>query len=109
MADRPLVAHLLRRATFGPTAAEVDAAERDGFEATVARLVSPTGVDAGAAATPEPRFDTDPSATLPQGATREQRQQAQQAARTQIQTLLAWWLGRMVVADHQLTEKMVFF
>ena len=32
MADRPLVAHLLRRATFGPTAAEVDAAVSAGFD-----------------------------------------------------------------------------
>jgi uncharacterized protein (DUF1800 family) len=109
MADRPLVAHLLRRATFGPTAAEVDAAERAGFDATVAGLLSPSGTDPGAAATPEPQFAADPSVALPQGATREQRQQAQQAARTQIQTLLAWWLTRMVAAEHQLTEKMVFF
>jgi uncharacterized protein (DUF1800 family) len=109
MADRPLLAHLLRRATFGPTATEVDAAEQVGFDATVSRLLHPTDADAGAAATPEPRFDADPYAALPPGATREQRQQAQQAARTQIQTLLGWWLGRMVAAEHQLTEKMVFF
>ena len=30
-------------------------------------------------------------------------------ARTQIQALLAWWLDRMVAAEHQLTEKLVFF
>jgi uncharacterized protein (DUF1800 family) len=109
MADRAQVAHLLRRATFGPTVAEVDAAERDGYDATVIRLLSPVGSDPGGAATPEPRFDADPYAGLPQGASRDQRQQAQQIARGQIQTLLAWWLTRMVAAEHQLTEKMVFF
>jgi uncharacterized protein (DUF1800 family) len=109
MADRQLVAHLLRRTTFGPTAAEVDAAEQAGLEATLVRLLNPAGTDPGAAATPEPRFAADPYAGLPQGATREQRQQAQQTARTQIQSLLAWWLTRMVAAEHQLTEKMVFF
>ncbi|MFF5234758.1 hypothetical protein [Dactylosporangium sp. NPDC000521] len=31
MADRTALAHLLRRATFGPTAEEVDAAERAGL------------------------------------------------------------------------------
>jgi uncharacterized protein (DUF1800 family) len=75
----------------------------------VDRLLRPTGADPGAAATPAPRFDTDPYAALPPNAPRDQRQQAQQSARTQIQTLLGWWLGRMVAAEHQLTEKVVFF
>jgi uncharacterized protein (DUF1800 family) len=109
MADRAVIAHLLRRATFGPTAAEVDAAERAGLEATVEALVAPSGADPGAAATPEPDLGPDPTAALGAGATREQRQQAQQTTRTQVQTLLAWWLGRAVAAEHQLTEKLVFF
>jgi uncharacterized protein (DUF1800 family) len=109
MADRAVVAHLLRRATFGPTAAEIDAAEQAGFDATLAALLTPPGPDRGAAATPAPQLGADPYAALGGGATREQRQQAQQASRTQIQTLLAWWLGRAVAAEHQLTEKMVFF
>lgn len=109
MAERAVVAHLLRRATFGPTAAEVDAAEQAGYDATLDALLVPSGPDRGAVATPPPSLGPDPYGALPQGATRDQRLQAQQASRTQIQTLLAWWLGRAVAAEHQLAEKMVFF
>ena len=47
---RAQLAHLLRRATFGPRADEVDAAERAGFDATVNGLLTPSGTDAGAPA-----------------------------------------------------------
>ncbi|WP_238424858.1 DUF1800 domain-containing protein [Micromonospora parastrephiae] len=43
MSDREAVAHLLRRATFGPTADEVDAAERVGPAATLDKLLTPPG------------------------------------------------------------------
>ena len=49
MADRQLIAHLLRRATFGPTAAEIDAAAQVDIDATIDGLVTPTGSDPGAA------------------------------------------------------------
>jgi uncharacterized protein (DUF1800 family) len=109
MVDRDAVAHLLRRATLGPTAAEVDAAERDGVAATLDRLLSPTGRDAGATATPAPRLGADPFAGLGRKPSREQRQQAQRERATQSRRLADWWLDRMVAADHQLTEKLVFF
>ncbi|MBE1486829.1 DUF1800 domain-containing protein [Plantactinospora soyae] len=109
MVDRDAVAHLLRRATFGPTAAEVDAAERDGVAATLDRLLSPTGRDAGAAATPVPRLGADPFAALDKKPSREQRQQAQRERAEQARRLADWWLDRMVAADHQLPEKLVFF
>ena len=109
MADRPLVAHLLRRASFGPTAAEVDAAEKAGFDATLAALLAPTGADPGAASTPEPDLGPDPYTTINQSSSRDARQQAQQDVRGQLQSLRTWWLNRMVAARHQLTEKVVFF
>jgi uncharacterized protein (DUF1800 family) len=105
MADRSLVAHLLRRATFGPTAAEVDAAVGAGIDATVAALVSPTGPDGLVL----PQLGTDPYAVLPPNATRDARQQAQQSARDQITSLVQWWVGRMVTSPHQFSEKLVFF
>jgi uncharacterized protein (DUF1800 family) len=108
-AERNLVAHVLRRMTFGPTAAEVDAAETAGLEATLARLVQPTGTDAGAAATPVPALGPDPILGLGRGATQADRKAAQQTARDQTQRLLGWWLERMVAAEHQFTEKLVFF
>ncbi|MET7421285.1 DUF1800 domain-containing protein [Dactylosporangium sp. NPDC005555] len=94
MADRKALAHLLRRATFGPTAEEVDAAERAGAAATVDALLKPSGADAGAARTPAPR--------LP-----EVDERADRAA--QIRTVGSWWLDRMVQAEHQLPEKLTFF
>ncbi|GAA2383430.1 hypothetical protein Cme02nite_70480 [Catellatospora methionotrophica] len=109
MAEREKVAHLLRRATFGPTADEVDQAERAGYQATVEQLLTPVGVDRGAARTAAPKFGADPYTDLPKKPTREQRQKAQQARKEQVQQLTHWWVDRMVAADHQFTEKLVFF
>jgi uncharacterized protein (DUF1800 family) len=109
MADRAALAHVLRRAAFGPTAAEVDAAERMGPATTLARLIRPTTADAGAAGTPMPRLAVDPYAHLTDRSDREARQRAQQELREQIGAATMWWLDRMVAAQHQLVEKMVFF
>jgi uncharacterized protein (DUF1800 family) len=109
MADRATVAHVLRRAAFGPTADEVDAAERVGLAATVDALVAPATPDAGAAATPPPQLGADPFHTLGGRPSREDRQRANQARRDQITTTIAWWVDRMVAAEHQLAEKLVFF
>ncbi|HCU49455.1 MAG TPA: DUF1800 domain-containing protein [Micromonosporaceae bacterium] len=109
MADREKCAHLLRRAGFGPTAEEVDAAEKAGLAAAIEALVKPAGPDAGVARTPVPTLGPDPYAALGKDASREQKQQAKQARREQIQTITAWWTDRMVAADHQLLEKLVFF
>ncbi|ASW53367.1 DUF1800 family protein [Plantactinospora sp. KBS50] len=109
MANRDTVAHLLRRATFGPTAAEVDAAVRVGVDATLDRLLRPTGPDAGATATPPPRLGPDPAAGLGAKPDREQRQKANQQRAVQVRQVIEWWLDRMVAADHQLAEKLLFF
>jgi uncharacterized protein (DUF1800 family) len=94
MADREAVAHLLRRATFGPRAEEVDAAERAGYEATLAGLFDVSRPDAGAARTPVPQLGT--------AADRADR-------KDQVRAVVQWWLGRMVAAEHQLHEKLTFF
>jgi uncharacterized protein (DUF1800 family) len=109
MATRAELAHLLRRATFGPRAEEVDAAERAGPAATLAGLVGPASSDTGAAATPMPAFGPDPRYGLDRNASREARQQAQQQERDQTRAAQLWWLDRMVAAGHQLAEKLVFF
>jgi uncharacterized protein (DUF1800 family) len=103
MATRTQLAHLLRRATFGPRAEEVDAAERTGYDATVAGLLAP------AVPVAMPHFDTDPLVDLPKGADRTARQKAQQALRDQIQSIIVWWLDQMVTTDRQFAEKLVFF
>ncbi|OLB73551.1 MAG: hypothetical protein AUI14_25950 [Actinobacteria bacterium 13_2_20CM_2_71_6] len=99
----------MRRATFGPRADEVDAAERAGYDATLANLLTPSTVDAGAARTPAPKFETDPLVALAKGADRATRQKAQQDLRQQVQQIVLWWLDRLVAADHQFAEKLVFF
>jgi uncharacterized protein (DUF1800 family) len=98
---------MLRRATFGPTAQEVDDAERAGFEATLAGLLTPAGADAGAARTPAPASAVP--ALLDKNATADQRRASRQEERDRVRTATLWWLDRMVAADHQLTEKLVFF
>ena len=108
MDDRQAVAHVLRRATFGPTAAEIDRAAAVGLAATVEQLVAPSGTDAGARSTPVPALGADPYAGG-RNLSREQKQQAQEARRDQLQTLSRWWMSRLVTAEHQLTEKLIFF
>jgi uncharacterized protein (DUF1800 family) len=108
MASRADLAHLLRRAGFGPRSDEVDAAERAGVAATVDALLAPPAPDAGAARTPPPNA-ADPVAALAKEATKEQKQAALKQQREQVAALTAWWIDRMVQADHQAHEKLTFF
>jgi uncharacterized protein (DUF1800 family) len=91
MADRKLVAHLLRRATFGPTPAEIDALAGHDYAEAVRSVLSPSTMDT---AVPLPSY-----AYAPDG------------GRTDDETtdLATAWLGRMVSTPHQLPEKLVFF
>jgi uncharacterized protein (DUF1800 family) len=100
MTDRRVVAHVLRRLTFGPTAAEVDAAERADLSVTVAKLLAPTEPP-----TP-PQLEPDPAAT--KGASREDRQKARQAAQAQATDLTWWWFERMATTGGA-AEKLTFF
>jgi uncharacterized protein (DUF1800 family) len=107
MATRAEFAHLLRRATFGPRAEEVDDAERAGIDAILARLFTPAGDDAGAARTPVPTVA--PIAPPGKNADAAARAKARQQERDQVKTVTLWWLDRMTQADHQLSEKLAFF
>ena len=112
MTTRAHLAHLLRRATFGPRADEVDAAERVGLDATVDTLVHPAGDDTGAARTPVPQLGPDPVLALTvdgKAADRGARQRARQQRREQVRMITLWWLDRMAQADHQFPEKLAFF
>jgi uncharacterized protein (DUF1800 family) len=95
--------------TFGPRAEEVDAAQRVGFDATLAQLLTPSSPDGGAAASPPPRLGPDPVLALGKDADRTARLAAQRERDTQVHTLTAWWLDRLVAADQQWAEKLVFF
>ncbi|MCW3840040.1 DUF1800 domain-containing protein [Micromonospora yasonensis] len=102
------VAMLLRRAGFGPTASELAAAKKAGYAATVARLTAPSGPDRGAAAAPMPDLGRDPFDNLPNPTT-EQRAAAESTRKAHTDAIIRWWLDRLTVADHQATEKLMFF
>jgi uncharacterized protein (DUF1800 family) len=90
---RSAAAHLLRRAGFGASGTEIDAAAKAGYEATVAALIAPTGADPGAAATPAPTIAADVKADRTQ----------------QAYTLVGWWIARMARVTQPLVEKRTFF
>jgi uncharacterized protein (DUF1800 family) len=102
------VALLLRRAGFGPTAAELAAARRAGYAATLSSLTNPVGPDVGAASAPIPVLGPDPYTRL-SSLTDPARPQADRVRQRQIEQIVQWWLDRMIVANHQATEKLVFF
>jgi uncharacterized protein (DUF1800 family) len=102
------VALLLRRAGFGPTAAELTAARQAGYAATLSILTAPTAPDVAASAAPLPRLGRDPLAGIAKP-TDAQRTAAADERREQTWLIIQWWLDRMTVADRQAFEKLVFF
>lgn len=85
--ERGAIAHLLRRAGFSPSAAEVDAAVAKGRDAVIEELLNPEGV-------PDPAEARFPSSMIDY---------------TRPQTIGLWWLARMVATSRPLQEKMALF
>lgn len=81
-------AHLLRRAGFGGTAAEIAQALRDGLDATVDRLVDYDGVDNSAL---------------------ESRLTSMNLDLTRTTDIVRWWLTRMIYTARPLEERLTFF
>jgi uncharacterized protein (DUF1800 family) len=88
MTDRQLIAHLLRRAGFGATPAEIDAYAALGFDATVDRLVDYEGVDNSAL---------------------EAALAARRDDLSRLDGCQSWWLYRMLNTRRPLEEKMTLF
>lgn len=86
--DARWAAHLLRRAGFGPNAAEIAQAVSDGPQQTINRLVEPGG---------------DPLAFEQKYADYER------AAESSLDALRAWWLRRCLDTPHPLLEKLTLF
>ena len=102
------LAHLYRRAGFGATAAELDAAAAAGYAATVAALVQqPSSSDSGVLATPPPKLAVAPAPTAI--STAAERKAYQQRVSTEGRELTLWWLDRMVMATNPFPEKLTFF
>src|SRR5580704_13232530 len=104
MADRSTIALLLRRAGFGPTAAEVDRAAAAGFAATVDSLLDFTAPDA-ADASPVPAF-TPYQPLAAKNLTVQQRQAIDHQRAMELGQTQDWWLTRMATTTHPLREKL---
>ncbi len=97
--SRALLGHLYRRAGFGATPAELDVAERDGWDATVRRLVNGLHeIDAGLAQNPPPEF-------LPFAV--EAGASDAVARNAEFLALTNWWLDLMVSTPTPFREKLV--
>lgn len=93
---RSRLAHLYRRAGFGASGAQLDAAEAQGYEATVEEMLTAPDPAAGAIAPPSltpPNLMGLPSEIL----------QLEGVA------LVSWWIERMTVSQVPLREKLPFF
>lgn len=86
--ERARVATLLRRTTFGVTAAELESASKDGFERTVDRLIATPLVEPPDLIKPD-----DPTRGAQLGADELQR----------------WWLGHMLTSTARFRERMTYF
>jgi len=117
--------HLLERAGFGGTPAQVATLQAMGLDAAVDLLVERTGVPARPVSADD--FDRDIMRPATQAerralvmarrrgdeaaldAARRQRQMAQRADREQIGAIRKWWLQRMIETPSPLVEKLVLF
>lgn len=103
--DWGTTARLLRRAGFGATGAQIDAAAAMG---AVAWLDQALAADPGADAAQEPPPALPAPPSPDRGATRQQRQAQRQTQREGVDALGRWWLRRMIRTEHPLTEKLTF-
>jgi uncharacterized protein (DUF1800 family) len=92
--ERSRVAHLLRRAGFGATPAELDQYTALGFQAALERLLDPEHVDDSAADASPPPMAMDPT---------------DRDARRKIEPARFWWFSRMLATQRPLREKMTLF
>lgn len=104
--DRLEIARLYHRFGFGPRPGEFKTALANGLKATKSALLSVPAVDSGGSQIAEPnitnlgpRPDQKTSALI----------EFNIALRQQSRELPIWWLDRMALSDHALTERMTWF
>jgi len=94
-----VLAHLYRRAGFGATRAEIDAAVKAGYDATVDKLLAGlTARDASGDALKRPYLTPIAQANVPDYSYNDFEE---------FTELSTWWLDRMIVTDTPLREKLV--
>jgi uncharacterized protein (DUF1800 family) len=104
--NRLEIARLYHRFGFGPRPGEFKAALANGLSATKASLLSVPAVDLGAAQIAEPNITN--LGTRPDQKTSDLIE-FNIALRQQVKDLPLWWLDRMALSDHALTERMTWF
>lgn len=105
-AQRLETSRLMQRFGFGPRPGEYAQALKDGIDATRAKVLTVPAVDAGASTIVMPEI-TD-LGKRPAANSAEIVPYAI-AIRFQVQQLVMWWLDRMAMSDHGLTERMTWF
>ena len=104
--NRLEIARLYHRFGFGPRTGEFKAALTKGVDATKAALLSVPTVDSGAAQIAEPNItNLGPRPSQKSSDLIE----FNIALRQQVRDLPLWWLDRMALSDHALTERMTWF
>ena len=105
-AQRLETSRLFHRFAFGPRPGEYAQAIKDGLSVTRTKMLTVPAVDAGAIRVllPEitslgPRPAANSKEIVPYSI----------AIRYQIQQMILWWLDRMALSDHGLTERMTWF
>ena len=97
---------LMQRFGFGPRPGEYALALKEGVEATRTKVLTVPTVDAGAARVVEPEI-TDLGKRP--AANSKEIVPFSIAMRFQTQQMTMWWLDRMALSDHGLTERMTWF
>jgi len=105
-AQRLETSRLFQRFGFGPRPGEYAAALKSGVAATRTKLLTVPAVDAGASQVVAPNI-TD----LGQRPAPNSKEIVPFAIemRFQVQQMTLWWLDRMALSDHGLTERMTWF
>jgi uncharacterized protein (DUF1800 family) len=97
---------LFNRFGFGPRPGEFAQALKDGVETTRTKLLTVPAIDVAAATIVEPEITDLGKRPAPNS---KEVVPFAIAMRFQTQEMTMWWLDRMAVSDHGLTEKMTWF
>jgi len=100
------ISRLFNRFGFGPRPGEFAQALKDGVETTRTKLLTVPAIDIAAAAIVEPEIADLGKRPAPNS---KEVVPFAIAMRFQTQEMTMWWLDRMAVSDHGLTEKMTWF
>ena len=105
-AQRLEISRLFQRFGFGPRPGEYAQALKDGVEATRTKLLTVPAIDAGVAKVAAPNITNLGPRPAPNS---KEIVPFAIEMRFQVQQMVMWWLDRMALSDHGLTERMTWF